>query len=108
MDNHNNEITMYDTRCWTNVLEGLKSTFKGWVREAVEDVILEKMCNVNLEDKRLTVVELCKRWNISKNTLYNWEKNGVIQPLPLKGKKKLYSMADIHSAEINGFVKTAC
>jgi predicted DNA-binding transcriptional regulator AlpA len=108
MDKENNKITLYDTRCWTNVLEGLKSTFKGWVREAVEDVISEKMCNVNLEDKRLTVVELCKRWNISKNTLYNWEKNGVIQPLPLKGKKKLYSMADIHSAEINGFVKTAC
>ena len=108
MDHNNNEITLYDTRCWTNVLEGLKSTFKGWVREAVEDVISEKMCNVNLEDKRLTVVELCKRWNISKNTLYNWERNGIIKPFPLNGKKKLYSMADIHSAEINGFVKTAC
>lgn len=108
MHNELNEITLLDTRCWAGVLEGLKYTFKGWVREVVEDVISEKMCNVNLEDKRLNVMELCKRWNISKNTLRNWEHNGIIQPLPLGGKKKVYSMADIHSAEVNGFVKTAC
>lgn len=105
MNNFNNEITLQDTRCWANVLESLKSTFKGWVREVIEDVISEKMCTANLKDKKLTVVELCKRWNISKNTLHNWEKSGVIQPLPISGKKKLYSMADIMNAEVNGFVK---
>lgn len=107
-ENINNELTLLDTRCWANVLEGLKYTFKGWVREVVEEVISDKMCNVNLEDKRLNVVELCKRWNISKNTLRTWEQNGVIKPLPLGGKKKVYSMADIHIAEVNGFVKTDC
>lgn len=95
-----------DTRCWSGVLEGLKKTFQGWVRDAVEDVISEKMCNVNLEDKRLTTIELCERWNISKNTLHNWELNGVIKPLPMGGRKKVYSMGDIHYAEENGFVKT--
>ncbi|MCQ2327699.1 MAG: hypothetical protein MJZ71_09075 [Bacteroidales bacterium] len=108
MTENKNELTLLDTRCWANVLESLKFTFKGWVREVVEDVISEKMVNLNLEDKRLTVVELCKRWSISKNTLRTWEQNGVIKPLPLGGKKKVYSMADIHSAEVNGLVKTAC
>lgn len=102
------EMTLLDTRCWANVLEGMKYTFKGWVKEVVEEVISDKMVNANIEDKRLNVVELCQRWNISKNTLHTWEQNGVIQPLPLGGKKKVYSMADILSAEANGFVKTAC
>lgn len=97
-----------DNMYWANALEGLKYTFKGWVREVVEDVITEKMCNANLEDKRLNVAELCKRWNISKNTLHTWEMNGVIKPLPLGGKKKVYSMVDVHSAEANGYVKTYC
>lgn len=105
MENIQSEITLFDTRCWSNVLEGLKYTLKGWMREVVEEVISEKMCAANLKDKKLTVVELCKRWNISKNTLHNWERNGVIQPLPISGKKKLYSMADIMNAEANGFVK---
>jgi len=103
--NSNNEITVLDTRCWAHVLEGFRYAFKGLVKEAVEEVLNEKMCNVNLEDKRLTVVELCQRWNISKNTLHNWEQNGVIRPLPLGGKKKVYSLTDILSAEMNGFVK---
>lgn len=102
------EITKLDTRCWAIVLEGLKYTFKGWVKEVVEDVISDKMCSASIEDKRLTVVELCERWNISKNTLHNWEVDGVIKPLPLGGRKKVYSMADVHNAEENGFVKTTC
>ncbi len=106
MTESNDNFTLYDTRCWTDVVEGVKYTFKEWVREVVEDVISEKMCNVNLEDKRLTAPELCERWNISKNTLGNWEKKGVIKPLPLGGKKKVYSLGDIHSAEVNGLVKT--
>ena len=58
------EMTLLDTRCWANVLEGMKYTFKGWVKEVVEEVISDKMCNVNLEDKRLNTEELCQRWNI--------------------------------------------
>lgn len=100
------EVAVLDTRYLVRVVEWLKYTFKGLVREVVEDVISEQMSNVSLEDKRLTTEELCKRWNISKNTLHAWEKNGVIKPLPLGGKKKVYSLADIHYAEVNGFIKT--
>lgn len=102
------EMTLLDTRCWANVLEGMKYTFKGWVKEVVEEVISDKMCNVNLEDKRLNTEELCQRWNISKGTLEKWEKDGRIERLPLGGRKKLFSMADILRAESEGLIRTAC
>lgn len=110
MDNKktSNEITFLDTKCWVGVLESLKYTFKGWVREVVEEVINDKMCNVNLEDKRLNTEELCQRWNISKSTLSNWERDGRIAPMPLGGHRKLYSMKDILNAETQGLIKTAC
>lgn len=91
--------------CWYGVLEGFKGYFKSIVKESMEEVIAEKMYTSNLEDKRLSTEELCERWNISKNTLHNWEQNGVISPLPIGGRKKLYSLADIHNAEACGLVK---
>lgn len=97
-----------DTRCWNGVVEGLKYTFKGWVREVVEEVISDKMCNVNLEDKRLTLDELCERWCVGKSTIYNWEKEGRISPLPLGGRRKIYSMKDILIAESDGLIRTMC
>lgn len=100
-----NEITLLDNKCWGGVLEGLKFTFKSWVKEVVEEVINDKMCNANLEDKRLNVEELCKRWNISKGTLANWEKDGRIAPLPLGGRRKIYSMGDVLNAESEGLIK---
>lgn len=103
-----NNVAMFDTRCWNGVVEGLKYTFKGWVREVVEEVISDKMCNANLEDKRLNTEELCQRWNISKQTLEKWEKDGRIERLPLGGRKKLFSMADILRAESEGLIRTAC
>jgi len=105
MDKTNNELTLLNTKCWVDVVEGLKYTFKGWVREVVEDVIDEKMCSANLEDKRLNADELCQRWNISKSTLRNWEKDGIIEPLPLGGRRKIYSMKDILNAEADGLVR---
>ena len=53
MANKNDELTPLNTRCWADVVEGLKCTFKGWVKEVVEEVIDDKMVSANLEDKRL-------------------------------------------------------
>ena len=108
MENSNTEISLLDTRCWSNVLEGLKYTFKGWVREVVEDVINDKMCSVNLENKRLNTDELCERWNICKSTLYQWEQDGRIAPLPIGGRRKIYSMGDVLRAEADGLIKCVC
>lgn len=95
-------------KCWDGVLETMKFTFKTWVREAVEEVLDEKSLNANIEDKRLNTDELCERWDISKNTLYNWEKDGIIKPLPIGGRRKIYSMKDVLAAETDGLVKIAC
>jgi hypothetical protein len=108
MVNTNNELTLLNTKCWADVVEGLKHTFKGWVKEVVEVVIDDKMVCANLEDKRLNTDELCQRWNISKATLFVWEKNGIIAPLPLGGRRKIYSMKDVLAAESDGLVKIAC
>ena len=99
---------LFDTRCWINVIDEFRYFIKGVVKEAVEEELTDKMCNVNLEDKRLNTVELCERWNISKSTLIHWEKEGRIAPLPLGGRKKLYSMGDILNAEACGLIKCAC
>ena len=108
MEQYRNELTLLNTRCWVDVAESLKQTFKGWVKEAVEEVINDKLCNANIDDKRLNAEELCKRWSISRNTLYNWEKDGIIETLPLGGRRKIYSMRDVLNAESEGLVRTAC
>lgn len=97
--------SMPDTRCWGGLIEGVKQTFKGWVREAVEEVFSDKMSNAVMEDRLLTADELCERWHVNKNTLHTREKNGIIKPLTLNGKKKIYSLRDVHDAEISGLIK---
>lgn len=108
MEQYGNELALLNTRCLADIVEGLKYTFKNWVKEAVEEVIDDKMCNANLEDARLNAEELCKRWSITRNTLHNWERDGVISPLPLGGRRKIYSMKDVLNAEMEGLVRTAC
>lgn len=95
-------------KCWETMVETVKYAVKTWVREAVEEVLDEKSLNANIEDKRLNTDELCDRWHISKNTLYNWEKDGIIKALPIGGRRKVYSMKDILFAESDGLVKIAC
>ena len=101
------ENDLFDTKCWTNVIDGLKNFIKGIVKEAVEEEFTDKMYAANLENKRLNTVELCERWNISKSTLIHWEREGRIAPLPLGGRKKLYSMGAILNAEACGIIKCA-
>lgn len=96
---------LLNNNCWVGVLDGFKFFIKSVVKETMEEVINEKMCNANLEDKRLNTEELCARWNISKNTLHNWEQNKIISPLPIGGRKKVFSMKDVLEVEVNGLIK---
>ena len=100
--------TMLDTRYLAYVMVGLKNAFKKMLKEAFQEVLSEQRSMTLEEDKILSARELCERWNISANTLRTYEHNLVIKPLPIGGKKKLYSMKDIHSAEESGFIKTIC
>ncbi len=86
------------------LLWGLRYAMKSIVREAVEEVLDEREYRP-LEEKTITASELCERWNISANTLRCREIDEVIAPLPLPGRKKVYSMKDVLAAETMGFIK---
>ena len=87
------------------LLMGLRYAMKSIVREAVEEVLDEREIKALDEDRTLNAHELCQRWNISPNTLRSWEIDGKISPLPLNGRKKIYSMKDVLAAEAEGYIK---
>ena len=53
----------------------------------------------------LTKEELCERWSSCKKSIWNMERAGIISPLPLRGKRNVYSMADVLKVEMTGSVK---
>ena len=87
------------------LLLGLRYAMKCVVREAIEEVLDEREIKALDEDRTLNAHELCQRWNISPNTLRSWEIDGKISPLPLNGRKKIYSMRDVLAAEATGYIK---
>lgn len=87
------------------LLMGLRYAMKSIVKEAVEEVILEQKIKAIDENRTLTTKELCERWNIAPNTLRAWEIDKRIAPLPLNGRKKVYSMKDVLAVESAGYIK---
>lgn len=83
----------------------LRYMMKSIVREAVEEVLIEQDYKAQDENRTITAKELCERWNIGANTLRNWEIDKKIAPLPLNGRKKVYSMKDVLAAEAAGYIK---
>ena len=86
------------------LLEEARYFIKGIVREAFEELWEEKNYSPITDTPLLTTEELCNRWNITPDTLHNWEKKGKITKLPLGGRKKMYSLKDIEEAEVSGLV----
>ena len=86
------------------LLEEARYFIKGIVREAFEEIWVEKNYSSIGETPLLTTEDLCKRWNITPDTLHNWEKKGKIKKMPLGGRKKMYSLASVQEAEASGFV----
>ena len=82
----------------------LRNWFKSIVKEALEEILDERTNYPITETPLLNTQELCKRWNITPDTLHNWEKKGKITKLPLGGRKKMYSLKDIEEAEVSGLV----
>mgnify|MGYP003556414112 CR=1 FL=1 len=82
----------------------LRNWFKGIVKEALEEILDERTNYPITETPLLNTQELCKRWNITPDTLHNWEKKGIITKMPLGGRKKMYSLQDIEEAEASGIV----
>ena len=86
------------------LLEEARYFIKGIVREAIEEVCDEKNYSPITNTPLLTTEELCRRWNITADTLHNWEKKGKIAKMPLGGRKKMYSLKDVEEAEVSGIV----
>ena len=86
------------------LLEEARYFIKGIVREAFEEILAEKNYSPIMDTPLLATEELCKRWNITPDTLHNWEKKGKISKLPLGGRKKMYSLKDVEEAEVSGIV----
>ena len=75
------------------LLEEARYFIKGIVREAFEEILAEKNYSPIKDTPLLTTEELCKRWNITPDTLHNWEKKGKISKMPLGGRKKMAAAA---------------
>lgn len=97
MKNINNQPQ--NTESMGNFLDGFKSILMTAVKEAMKEVIEDKMYENVAVDQKLTSKQLCERWNISQNTLCTREARGIITPIRLGGKKKLYSLKDVRDAE---------
>lgn len=93
-----------EMRGMEDLLEGARYFIKGIVREAFEEMWEEKNYSPVKDTPLLTTEELCKRWNITPDTLHNWEKKGKITKMPLGGRKKMYSLKDVEEAEVSGIV----
>lgn len=86
------------------LLEEARYFIKGIVREALEEILDERKDYPITNTPLLNTEELCKRWNITPDTLHNWEKKGKISKMPLGGRKKMYSLKDVEEAEVSGIV----
>ena len=86
------------------LLEEARYFIKGIVREAFEEILDERKDYPITNTPLLNTEELCKRWNITPDTLHNWEKKGKISKMPLGGRKKMYSLKDVEEAEASGIV----
>jgi ribosomal protein S25 len=90
----------------------MKKLIEETVKKEVDNRMYSLMCKIaeekSIENKTLTAKELCRRWNISDNTLRSRENEGVIHPLETGGKKKIYSMKDIINVETSGVYKMVC
>lgn len=86
------------------LLEEARYFIKGIVREALEEILDERKDYPITNTPLLNTEELCKRWNITPDTLHNWGKKGKISKMPLGGRKKMYSLKDVEEAEVSGIV----
>lgn len=57
-----------------------------------------------MEDRLLSIQELCKRWDRSKGTINNYMNQGIIPPMKI-GRRVLFPMAEVLKAEANGLTK---
>lgn len=81
--------------------EVIKTCIESTARKVFAEMFEDYENNRMFKNSTINSDELCKRWCRCKNSLRNMEKDGVIAPLPVGGKMKVYSMQDVLNAEMS-------
>lgn len=81
--------------------ETIKAFITTEVEKKVEELLEEYDNMRSFQHSTISSDKLCERWGRCKNSLRNLEKDGVITPLAIGGKTKMYSMNDVLMAEMN-------
>lgn len=81
--------------------EALKSFINSVVEKKINEALEDYDQIKSYQHSTISSDDLCKRWGRCKNSLRNMEKDGIIQPLPVGGKTKIYSMSDVLMVEMN-------
>lgn len=103
MTDINNKIPNFDF--FGELGETIKNYIRVEVQRKVEEFIEEYEQLKKCQQSTINSNDLCKRWGRCKNSLRNMEKIGIIQPLSVGGKTKIYSMEDVLNVEMNGGLK---
>ncbi len=91
-----------------SILEGFRYFIKSVVKECMEETLDERMNKQTYLNQTITREDLCKRWGCCKNTIRNKELEGILNPLNVNGKKKVYSMREVLDIENSGELKWVC
>lgn len=75
--------------------EDIKMCIESTAKKVFTEMFEDYEANRRFENSTINSDELCDRWECCKNSLRNMEKDGVIAPLPVGGRKKVYSMQDV-------------
>ena len=94
----NNEVPNFDF--FGELGERIKNYIRVEVKRKIEEFFEDYEQLKKHQQSTITSNELCKRWGRCKNSLRNLEKRGVIRPLSVGGKTKIYSIEDVENAEL--------
>lgn len=96
----NNEVPNFDF--FGELGERIKNYIRVEVKRKIEEFFEDYEQLKKCQQSTINSNDLCKRWGRCKNSLRNMEKVGIIQPLSVGGKTKIYSMEDVLNVEMNG------
>lgn len=94
-----NNIETLDLETLGCLGEAIKMCIERTARKVFAEMFEDYENNKKFQNSTISSDELCKHWGRCKNSLRNLEKDGVIAPLPVGGKTKMYSMRDVLKAE---------
>lgn len=94
----NNEVPNFDF--FGELGERIKNYIRVEVKRKIEEFFEDYEQLKKHQQSTINSNELCKRWGRCKNSLRNLEKRGVIRPLSVGGKTKIYSIEDVENAEL--------